>query len=83
MKRRDVLISLAAGLGLGIATGAWFAYLDWRLNPGGIFRGSDGTHWSFVFDTALSWLVPVFLSTFALALVLRYLYERIVRRPGK
>lgn len=83
MKLRDVLVALAVGLGLGIATGAWFAYADWRFNPGGIFRGPDGTNWQFVFDTTFSWLIPVSLSTFVLALILRWIFERVRQRTRK
>lgn len=33
---------------------------EWLENPGGIFRDEDGTHWGFVFDTAVSWFSPTF-----------------------
>lgn len=33
--------------------------LDWRLNPGGIFRGAAGTNWSVVLETAWSWFLPI------------------------
>jgi hypothetical protein len=34
---------------------------EWIENPGGIFRGSSGTAWSFIYDTAASWFLPTFI----------------------
>ncbi len=31
---------------------------EWLENPGGIFHGVNGTQWQFVYDTAISWLLP-------------------------
>jgi hypothetical protein len=31
---------------------------DWLKNPSGIFHDESGTHWSIVFDTAVSWFIP-------------------------
>jgi len=33
---------------------------EWLENPGGIFRSDSGTNWEFVYDTAISWLLPTF-----------------------
>ena len=35
--------------------------LDWQANPGGIFRGPDGTDWAIVAATFFSWFWPVAL----------------------
>ena len=48
---------------LSVVMTAW----DWLENPGGIFRGTDGTRWGFVFETLLSWLVPAFLAAALIA----------------
>jgi hypothetical protein len=40
-----------------VAMSAW----DWLENPGGIFRGADGTHWAFVFETLASWFLPTLI----------------------
>jgi ABC-type dipeptide/oligopeptide/nickel transport system permease component len=72
MKRRDVLIALAWSVMLGLVIGGGFAAYDWQLNPGGIFRGPDGTNWQFMFDTAFSWFMPIVLWTFPLILVITW-----------
>ena len=33
---------------------------EWVENPGGIFRDASGTNWGFIFETAISWLMPTF-----------------------
>lgn len=58
----------------GIAT-----YLDWRLNPDGIFQGADGTDWAIVWDTWISWCAPVLLLA-AIVLALAW-YARRARTP--
>lgn len=35
---------------------------EWLENPGGIFRNESGTNWGFIYDTAISWLIPTFVS---------------------
>lgn len=52
---------LAAGLLLAALAAAVPTALDWFGNPGGVFRDADGTAWTVVADTFLSWLGPVFL----------------------
>ena len=34
---------------------------EWLENPGGIFHNENGINWGFVLDTAISWLVPIFV----------------------
>jgi hypothetical protein len=36
---------------------------NWRLNPSGIFHDEQGTDWTIVAETALSWFWPVALVT--------------------
>ena len=36
-------------------------FLDWSLNPGGLFRSDSGTNWDAVFETLLSWFWPIFI----------------------
>jgi hypothetical protein len=74
-----------AGACLGIAVGALVAsamsFVDWRINPGGVFQGARGTNWLFVSETWLSWFVPVALAAAALlAPLLAFLSRR--RRRG-
>ncbi|MDN3651956.1 hypothetical protein QWY77_04135 [Thalassotalea ponticola] len=35
----------------------------WYENPAGIFRDATDSHWPFMYDTAISWLIPTFLYT--------------------
>ncbi len=59
------------GVLTGLVVSALMAFMDWRLNPGGIFHNDAGTDWAVVTETALSWLWPVALATcFAAAVVL-------------
>lgn len=44
-----------------------FTFWNWLENPGGIFRDEAGTHWPFVFETAISWFLPSFVSLFVVA----------------
>lgn len=53
-----VIRSILAGAVVAFAVGALMAGLDWRLNPGGIFRSEAGTEWSVVAETVLSWFWP-------------------------
>jgi len=54
-------LALRLGSVVGTLIAALFALWDWIENPGGIFSGPDGTSWSVVFETGLSWFVPTFL----------------------
>ncbi len=53
-------LALAAGIGMviGLLVSAVMTFLDWRLNPGGIFHDAAGTHWNVVCETAVSWWLP-------------------------
>lgn len=57
-KTRPWKLVLLDGVAVGFAIAAIMTFLDWRTNPGGIFRTADGTYWRVVMETALSWFVP-------------------------
>ncbi len=76
MKGKYLLLSLAFGAALGAVVAAIMTFMDWRLNPGGIFHGADGSDWSIVLETALSWFGPVFALSTALALGVCYWRSR-------
>ena len=61
---RAVLGALVVGLVVASTT----SFLDWRLNPGGLFHGPTGTSWGVVWETWVSWFAPVFLLVAAVAL---------------
>lgn len=52
---------LAVGAVISILVTVIVCVLEWVENPGGIFRGDEGTRWQFVFETAWSWLIPTFV----------------------
>ena len=60
------------GIVTGLAVAAVMSFLDWRLNPGGIFHDSAGTDWAVVAETAFSWLWPVALIMFLATAVVLY-----------
>ena len=61
------LASLVAGVVAGIAVAVTMTFLDWRLNPGEVFHDETGTHWGAVWETAISWFLPVALIATAFA----------------
>ena len=80
MNRRDVLIALVSSVALGLVIGGGYAAYDWNLNPGGIFRGPDGTNWQFMFDTAFSWFKPIVLTAFPVILFISWGFRALRHR---
>lgn len=68
MKMRAFSYCLVSGILAGLVVSTLLTFLDWRLNPGGIFHGAAGTDWLVVLETAWSWFWPVSLLVFVLAL---------------
>jgi hypothetical protein len=60
MKTRFGLFGLGTGAAVATLVTLVMCVWEWLENPGGIFRDASGTHWHFVYDTAVSWFVPVF-----------------------
>ena len=59
------------GAGLALAVAAVAVFLDWRINPGGLFHDESGTNWRILGETGLSWFLPLLPATCGLsALVL-------------
>lgn len=63
--------SLLFGAAVAFTVTAVICVWEWIENPGEIFRGDNGTNWGFVFDTAISWLVPTFFYAVVVALLLQ------------
>lgn len=61
--KRALRRAAATAAGVSLVLTSIMCLWEWAENPGGIFRGPDGTNWAFVYDTAISWLVPTFLLT--------------------
>ena len=70
----------AIGLGIGAAVGLFVAsaatFMDWHLNAGGIFHDAEHTDWAVVWETAVSWFVPVAATVAVLALLVFYVVSR-------
>ncbi|MDH3710910.1 MAG: hypothetical protein OER04_13530 [Cyclobacteriaceae bacterium] len=59
---------------------AIMAYQDWNVNPNGIFHNEqDGTNWTFVSDTFLSWFWPLLPWLILIAWVILYLMRRLIK----
>lgn len=50
---------------MGLLVSIPMTIADWRLNPSGLFHNEQGTNWSIVIETALSWFWPVALLALA------------------
>ena len=61
MWRRSWWLGTLVGLTAGSLVSLPATFLDWRLNPGGIFHSQSGTDWVVVTETFVSWFVPVAL----------------------
>jgi len=61
IEERSIRTGLAWALFFAFAVALVPTFLDWRLNPGGLFHGADGTSWAVVLETAWTWFWPVFL----------------------
>lgn len=61
LKRVPWWRGILGGVTIGVGVAAAATLLDWRFNPAGIFHDEDGTRWSVVWETAVSWFVPVAL----------------------
>lgn len=73
-------LALKLGSVVGTLTAAAFAIWDWIENPGGVFRGQDGTSWPIVLETGLSWFIPTFLIVGGGTLVIRIVWLFVYRR---
>ena len=60
---RIALFALVIGLVLAAMVAGTATAIDWYENPGGIFRSAQGTQWSFVLETFISWFWPFALLT--------------------
>lgn len=54
---------------LAVVVASIMTWLDWRVNPNGIFYSESVIHWSVVWQTLSSWLWPLWLMFLALGYV--------------
>ena len=65
------------GVAVGLIVAFIMTFLGWRLNPGGIFHNAQGTDWTIVIETAVSWFVPMSVVVSASALLVLFLFARL------
>ena len=69
MLLKSIRFGLLAGAIAAVIVSGAMTLWDWLENPGGIFRGPDGTRWDFVLETLYSWLLPGFVWAGLIALL--------------
>jgi len=74
VNRKNWIVGVAIGVFVGLVVAFIMTFLDWRLNPGGIFHNAQGTNWTVVADTAISWFAPMSIIVSATALLLIFLF---------
>ena len=73
MKSRIWIWGAALGVVASLVLAGVMTYADWRLNPAGIFHGEQGTNWTFVRETFISWFVPTIPAAVILAIAVLFL----------
>ena len=56
-----LVMAMGIALAVAFALAAIPTFIDWHINPSGIFHDTGGTHWGFVRETFLSWFFPILL----------------------
>lgn len=79
---RHAIVSAIIGFGAATIVAGIATFLDWQLNPGGIFRSEAGTNWQFVIDTFMSWFIPVFIAVALLCAAGLLVFASVARRQG-
>ena len=59
MSKKHWAYAILLGVTVGFMVASVMSYLGWRLNPSGIYHSDLGTNWRFVWDTWISWFLPV------------------------
>ncbi len=78
VKPKSLVAGLLFGAAVALSVTLVICLWEWIENPGGIFHGDDGTNWGFVFDTAISWLIP----TFFYAVLIAWLVQVFLKGTG-
>ncbi len=76
MQSRSWFLGVVVGLLAGLLVSIPITIADWRLNPAGIFRNDEGTNWTIVAETAISWFWPVALVALVTTVVVHSLLIR-------
>lgn len=76
MKSKYWNIGIGIGTVAGLLVAAIMTSIDWRKNPSGIFHGPQGTDWTIVRETAISWFLPIAPTAAGLLLLVLYAWKR-------
>jgi hypothetical protein len=76
------MLAVAVGVAFGLIVASVMTFLDWRLNPGGIFHDAQGTDWGIVSETAVRWFTPIAAAMGGVAAVVLFLLSRRKQRPN-
>ncbi len=80
MRIRSWVFGAIAGVLAGLIVAGSMTFVDWRLNPSGMFHNEQGTNWTIVSETALSWFWPVALLAFATTTIIHFSISRVRNR---
>ncbi len=77
MRARSWYLGIVVGLLTGLLVALAMTLADWWLNPSGIFHNEQGTNWTFVTETAISWFWPVALVVCVATVITNSLITRV------
>ena len=77
MNRKYWILGVVIGAVVGVVVALVMTILGWRLNPDGIFHNENGTDWTVVAETAVSWFAPMFVIVGASALLVLFVLARL------
>lgn len=69
IKKHFWSFAIVAGFSVSLIVTLIIVTWEWLENPGGIFHGQNGTNWSFIYDTGISWFLPTFANVTLIAAI--------------
>ena len=76
MNRKLRIRGALIGLVVGITVGLVMTAIDYIRNPAGVFHDEAGIHWRHVFETWVSWSVPVALIAIVVSVIVLFWIAR-------
>lgn len=74
IKDNFIVFGVTVGAAVAVTVTLIMCVWEWIENPNGIFHNAEGTNWQFMFETAVSWIVPTFEGVALLAGLLHLLW---------
>lgn len=78
--QKSLRFGIALALVIALIAAIVPTVIDWYNNPGGVFRGSEGTRWGAVIETVWTWFWPIFLLVVPMTVLIHAWLSR--RRTG-